>query len=137
MNRHIAPRYIAVWGALAVLFFAVLFAPPAWGWWLAALMLAHFAIWETRGVVSAKRGDTCSELVWAVLKVRDRRPQSIALLPLVAGLFAGFALLFIALVANADVRLMPAWATTAAAALLALGTLGFLAMHFVTGDNRD
>ena len=135
MSRSIGPKYVVVWGLLALLFFGVLFSGPGIGWWLAAFMLSWFGIWETLGVASSRKGDTCSELVWAVLKVRDRRPQSMALLPLVAGLFVGFALLFVGLVANADTRLMPSWATISAATSLAAGTLGFLSAHFLRGDN--
>lgn len=136
MRRKIEAKYVYIWGLLAALFFVVLLTPPAAGWWVSAFMLGWFAFWEARGILSVKAGDTCSELVWAVLKVRDGRPVNLALVPLVAGIFCGFGVMFVGLVAGAGDYELPRWCAITAAGCLALGTLGFLARHFWVGSNR-
>lgn len=136
MPRRVIPMlFLAVWSLLAVAFAIVLIAPGI-AWWLSLAMLLWFAIWEAHGVNSRRKGDTLSEVIWRVLYVKDGRPVNLALFPLVCGVFLGFASLFVGLAAGADDRTMPGWATIAAAAFVATGTLGFLARHFWTGSNR-
>lgn len=47
---------------------------PAWAW---ALWIAAFAILEGIGLLDRQPGGTLSEIVWAVFRVRDRRPTAL------------------------------------------------------------
>ena len=133
--RRIKPRFVVIWGTLAVLFSVALLAPDAVSWWASAATLAWFGIWETKGIVSPAKGDTLSESVWTILQVKDGKPVNIALVPLVAGVFWAAAVLFIGLVdGSATLDLATGWRVGAATAVAA-GTLGFLAFHFWTGGN--
>ena len=134
-RRQIPPFFLAVWSVLAVVFVLVLLLPP-FSWWLSAFMLAWFAVFETHGVVSRRKFDTLSETIWRILYVKDNRPTNLALFPLVMGLFAAFATLFVGLVAGAAERVMPGWAPVVAAVFVGIGTLGFLWRHFWRGDSR-
>ena len=125
-----------VWAILAALFAFALFAPGAWSFGGGLVALIWFGAWEAKGVASARRGDTLSESVWAILDVHDGAPRNRALFPLVMGIFAGAAALFVGVVEGAAEQSVSVVARTVAACLVAAGTLGFLVRHFRRGDSR-
>ena len=134
--RRIPRRYVAVWCVLAVLFSVALFAPGAASWWFSLATLAWFGAWEAAGIASARKGDTLSESVWALLDVQAHKPVNRALFPLVMGLFAAAACLFAGVVEGAGEQWMSNVPRTIAACLVGAGTLGFLVRHFRRGDSR-
>ena len=139
--RVIPLKYKCVWGVEALLFVLALFTGS---WWVGFVALLWFALWETKGVVSVKAGDTLSESIWKILEVRDKSPGNLALYPLVMGLFAGAGALFVGLVVGGDGSLkLPAFGAEIgvfwlglAAGCVSLGVLGFLARHFWRGDSK-
>ena len=136
-ERLIPLRSKVVWTVEAVLFaFALLWQGDAAVIWAAAA-LAWFGVFEARGVASAAHGDTLSESVWSLLDVENKRVGNVALYFLVMGLFCAAGTLFVGIVAElADWEGGYNAVRPAAASMVALGTIAFLARHFWRGDSR-
>ena len=136
MSRAIPRKFAAIWAALGALFIGALFLPDGPSWWLSAFTLAWFAFWEARGIANKRPSDTLSESIWAILDVENHQPTNRALFPLVMGVFAAAAVLFVGLVEGAGERSMSVWPRSIGACFVAAGTLAFLVRHFRRGDSR-
>ena len=125
-----------VWSVQALLFMAACLSPDVVSFYAAALALAWFAVFETKGILTAKRGDTLSESVWSLLGAKNRKVTNTALSPLVGGIFVGAAILFVGLVAGMQAQEMYREFRVLAAVSIAAGTLWFLRRHFSWGGNK-
>ena len=134
-DRQIPKRYIAIWSVLGALFVLALFTSGEYSWWFSTICLLWFAVWETHGIASKESGETLSESIWSILDVEDHRPVNRALYPLIMGVFAGAACLFVGIVDGSSTQTMSIWARVIAAFFVAAGTMAFLSRHFRRGDS--
>lgn len=133
IQRDVPTFCKVIWTVQAMLVAFALFTADSVSFWVSALALLWFAVFETVGIVNDSPGDTCSESVWKLLDVRHGRPREQAMVPLVFGAFAAALTLGVGLAVGVAEQSMGDIWRGLAATWLAVGTGWFLWRHFRWG----